>query len=87
MTPLAPERERERERERNSLKFACLVLRMRWAGHVARRGRREGYTGCWWENLREKGHWGDPDGDGRIILRRIFRKLEGWCGLDGVGSR
>jgi hypothetical protein len=22
--------------------------------------------------------WGDPDVDGRIILRWIFRKLEGW---------
>jgi len=21
-----------------------------------------------------KDHWGDPDADGRIILRRIFRK-------------
>jgi hypothetical protein len=26
--------------------------------------------------MREKGHWGDPDVDGRIILRWIFRKLE-----------
>jgi hypothetical protein len=26
---------------------------------------------------RERGHWGDPDVDGRIILRLIFRKLEG----------
>jgi hypothetical protein len=34
-------------------------------------------TGCWWENLRERGHWGDPDVDSRIILRWIFRKLEG----------
>jgi hypothetical protein len=24
-----------------------------------------------------KGHWGDQDIDGRIILRWIFRKLEG----------
>jgi hypothetical protein len=31
-------------------------------------------TGIWWENLREGDHWGDPDVDGRIILRRIFRK-------------
>jgi hypothetical protein len=31
--------------------------------------------------LREGDLWGDPDVDGRIILRRIFRK---W-GLDGVG--
>ena len=29
---------------------------------------------------------GDPDVDGRIILRWIFRKWEGLWGLDGVGS-
>jgi hypothetical protein len=34
-------------------------------------------TGCWCGNLRERGHWGEPDIDGRIILRWIFRKLEG----------
>ena len=38
------------------------------------------------ELARERGHWGDPDVDGRIILRWIFRKLEGSWGLDGVGS-
>jgi hypothetical protein len=31
-------------------------------------------------NLRERGHGGDPDIDGRIILRLIFRKLEGVVG-------
>ena len=29
---------------------------------------------------------GDPDVDGRIILRWIFRKWEGFWGLNGVGS-
>jgi hypothetical protein len=38
------------------------------------------------QNLRERGHWGDTDVDGRIILRWIFRKLEGIVGLDGVSS-
>jgi hypothetical protein len=51
--------------------------RMRWAGHVARMGKERGCTGCWWENLRKRGHWGDPDVDGRTILSWIFRKLEG----------
>jgi hypothetical protein len=30
--------------------------------------------------LRERGHWGDPDVDGRIILGWMFRKLEGVVG-------
>jgi hypothetical protein len=53
-------------------------------------GRKEG---CWWGNLRERGHWGDPDADGRIILRWMFRKWEvvvgtGWSWLRiGTGGR
>jgi len=27
-------------------------------------------------NLRERDHWGDPDADGRIILKWIFREWE-----------
>jgi hypothetical protein len=30
--------------------------------------------------LRERDHWGDPDVDGRIILRWMFRKWEGVVG-------
>ena len=30
----------------------------------------------WLGNLRERDHWGDPNVDGRIILRWIFRKWE-----------
>jgi hypothetical protein len=31
---------------------------------------------------RERDHWGDPDVEGRIILRWIFRKWDGrvWTG-------
>jgi hypothetical protein len=46
-------------------------------------GRREVCTECWWGNLRERVNWGDPDIDGRIILRWIFRKLEGVVGRTG----
>jgi hypothetical protein len=38
------------------------------------------HPGCWWGSLRERGHWGDQDVDERIILRWIFRKLEGDVG-------
>ena len=43
-------------------------------------GRIEVCKECWWGSLRERGHWGDQDVDGRIILRWIFRKLEGVVG-------
>jgi len=43
-------------------------------------GRLEVSTGCWWGSLRGRGHWGDQDVDGRVILRWIFRKLDGVVG-------
>ena len=39
-------------------------------------GRGEVHTGFWWGNLRERHHLEDPDVDGRIILRWIFRKRD-----------
>jgi hypothetical protein len=56
--------------------------RMRMAGHVACRGRREVYTGFWWGNLREGDHLEEPGVDGRLILRIMFRKWDGraWTG-------
>jgi hypothetical protein len=46
-------------------------------------GRGEVYTRFWWENLSERDHWGDLGINGRIILRRIFRKSDVgvWTGL------
>jgi hypothetical protein len=38
-------------------------------------------------NLRERGRWGDPDVDGRIILIWIFRKLDGVVGTGGSWLR
>jgi len=41
-------------------------------------GRGEVCTGLYWGNLRERDHWEDLDVDGRIILRWIFGKWEGF---------
>jgi hypothetical protein len=54
--------------------------RMRWAGRVARMGEERGVHRVLVGNLRARGCWGDPDVDGRIILRWILRKLEGVVG-------
>jgi hypothetical protein len=48
--------------------------RIRWAGHVARMGRGETYTGFLWGNLMERDHLEDAGVNERIILRWIFRK-------------
>ena len=53
---------------------------------MARMGRGEVCTGFWWGNPRERDHLEDPGGDGRIILRWIFRKGNVGCGLYRVGS-
>jgi hypothetical protein len=37
-------------------------------------------TGFFWGNLRERDQWADPDVDGTIIIRWIFRKCEGLVG-------
>jgi hypothetical protein len=52
--------------------------RMRWAGHVTCMGERRGevYKGFWWGDLRERDHLEGPGLEGRIILRRIFRKWD-----------
>jgi hypothetical protein len=67
--------------------------RMRWAGHVAHMGKREVYTGCWWGDLRESDHLGDPGVDESIILKWICKPWDGgaWNGLSwlriGTGGR
>jgi hypothetical protein len=54
--------------------------RVRWAGHVTHVG--VGRVFCC-ASLRERYRWGDQGVDGKIMLRRIFRKwdVEVWTGL------
>jgi len=40
------------------------------------------HRGIWWQDVMEGGHFDDPDLDGRIILKWIFKKC---CG--GVMDR
>jgi hypothetical protein len=51
--------------------------RLRWAGHVSRVGRREAHTGFWLPDPKEGDHLGDSGADGRIILKWIFKTLNG----------
>jgi hypothetical protein len=62
-------------------------IRMRWTGHVACVRKGEAYTEFWWGNLRERYHLVDPDVDGRIILRWVFRKLRNHLGYPDVDGR
>jgi hypothetical protein len=61
--------------EKNEMGWACSAY-----------GRGEAYIGFWWGNLRERDHLGDPDVDGWIILRGIFRGVMWGYGLDRAGS-
>jgi hypothetical protein len=65
----------------------CVIKsrRLRWAGHVARMGRGEVYTGFWWRNLKERGLLEDTGIDGRIILGWISGSGMWGCGLDRAG--
>jgi len=40
------------------------------------------YTGFWWGNVKERYHLEDPNVDGRMILRWIYRKwdVRAWSG-------
>jgi hypothetical protein len=46
--------------------------RMRWAGQVARMGKRGMHIGYWWEIQKERVHWEDQDVDGWTILKWIL---------------
>jgi hypothetical protein len=59
--------------DKNEIGAVCRAYGEGWGGAC---------TGFWWENLRERDHWGDPGVDGRIMLKWIFRKWDVGYGLD-----
>ena len=62
---------------------------MRWVGHTARRGDRRSAYRYWCGELRETDYLKDPDVDGRIISKGIFKKWNGkaWSELIWLGIR
>jgi hypothetical protein len=56
--------------------------RIRWAGHVARMGRKGMHVGIWLEYQKERDHYEDIDLGGRIILEWILEI--GWSGMDSI---
>jgi hypothetical protein len=56
-----------------SIKRIIKSRRMRWAGHIARMGRRGTHIGFWWESQKER------EDNIRMDLREI-----GWGGMDWI---
>ena len=56
--------------------------RMRWAGHVVRMVDGRGVHRVLIGKPEGRDHWGDPDVDGKIILKWIFGK---WLGVVRTG--
>jgi hypothetical protein len=48
--------------------------RMRWAGHIARMGRRGMHVGYWWESQMERDHKEDHNIGGWVILTWILER-------------
>jgi len=55
--------------------YSCDKMKKNEKGeHVARTGGGELHTEFWWGNLRERNHLEDLGVEGRIMLKRIFKK-------------
>jgi len=50
--------------------------RMRWLGNVARIGEIDMYISFWWVNLKQRGHFENPELDGILICKWIFKNWD-----------
>jgi hypothetical protein len=57
--------------------------RMRWAGHVERKGKSRDAYRVWWRNLREIDHLEDPGVDGGNNIKMDLQKV-GCGGMDWI---
>jgi hypothetical protein len=55
--------------------------RMKWAGNVARMGRRRIHIGYWWESQKKRDHWEDEGVGGWTILKWILERQDGMLGI------
>jgi hypothetical protein len=58
-------------------KYSVIMIksrRMRWAGHVARMGKREMHVEYWLESQKERDHWEDQDVGSWTILKWILER-------------
>ena len=64
--------------------------RMKWAGHVAQRGRGEAYTGFWWGNLRDRDNLGDTgvwEDNIKMDLQEVGKGCGDWMELTQYRDR
>jgi hypothetical protein len=61
--------------------------RMRWAGHVARLGRRGMHIEYWWEVQKERDHWENEDVGGWTILKWILDRYDGMVWIGSIWLR
>jgi hypothetical protein len=63
-----------------------ITRRIRWAGNVARMGRRGMHIGYWRESQKDEDNWEDQDVCGWTILKRILERHDGveWIGWIGL---
>jgi hypothetical protein len=63
--------------ELRNLYSSNIITMMRWAGHVARMGRKGMHIRYWWESQTERDHYEDQDAGEWTILKWILERQDG----------